>query len=232
MRCIIIDDEPIARKGLKEYIHELDFLQLAGEFDNPMKASEILLAGGIDLVFLDIQMPKMTGLEFLKSLNAPVMVIFTTAYPQFAVEGFELNAVDYLVKPFSFERFCKAVLKARAQAGHSAKPAISEYFFIKTDNKLIKIDYNDILFIEAMQNYVSVHTREKKYITYLTFKSVEDHLPAARFLKIHKSYIVSIAKIDSIEGNFVRIGTHELPISRSSKDEVLEKILQNKYLKR
>ena len=236
LRCIIIDDEPIARKGLREYIQEVDFMQLEGEFDNPLKASEILLAGTIDLVFLDIQMPRMTGLDFLKTLNKPVMVIFTTAYPQFAVEGFELNALDYLVKPFSFDRFWKAVLKAKAQsagmAGQSSKSGSAEYFFIKTDNKLIKINYDDILFIEAMQNYVSVHTREKKFITYLTFKAVEDHLPVAGFLKIHKSYIVSISKIDSIEGNFVRIGTHELPISRSSKEEVLEKILQNKYLKR
>jgi two-component system, LytTR family, response regulator len=236
LRCIIIDDEPIARKGLREYIQEVDFIQLEGEFDNPLKASEILVGGNINLIFLDIQMPRMTGLEFLKTLNAPVMVIFTTAYPQFAVEGFELNAVDYLVKPFSFDRFWKAVLKAKAQAasmaGQSSKSGTGEYFFIKTDNKLTKINYDDILFIEAMQNYVSIHTKEKKYITYLTFKSVEDHLPSAGFLKIHKSYIVSIAKIDSIEGNFVRIGTHELPISRSSKEEVLEKILQNKYLKR
>jgi DNA-binding LytR/AlgR family response regulator len=237
LRCIIIDDEPIARKGLREYIQEVEFLHLVGEFDNPLKASDALLDGNVDLVFLDIQMPRMTGLDFLKSWKVPVMVIFTTAYPQFAVEGFEVSALDYLVKPFSFERFWKAVLKAKAHAAslihvQSAKSEIAEYFFIKTDNKLIKINYDDILFIEAMQNYVSVHTREKKYITYLTFKSVEDHLPSTGFLKIHKSYIVSIARIDSIEGNLVRIGTHELPISRSSKEEVLEKILQNKYLKR
>ena len=237
LKCIIIDDEPIARKGLREYIQEVDFLQLAGEFDNPIKASEVLLEGNIDLIFLDIQMPRMTGLDFLKSWKAPIMVIFTTAYPQFAVEGFELSAIDYLVKPFSFERFWKAVLKARAQAnsqtqGQPGKSETSEYFFIKADNKLIKINYDDILYIEGMQNYVSVHTRDKKYITYLTFKSIEEHLPSAGFIKIHKSYIVSIGKIDSIEGNFVRIGTHELPISRASKEEVLQKILQNKYLKR
>jgi DNA-binding LytR/AlgR family response regulator len=237
LKCIIIDDEPIARKGLREYIQEVEFLQLVGEFDNPLKTSESLVQGGVDLVFLDIQMPRMTGLDFLKSWTNPVMVIFTTAYPQFAVEGFELNAVDYLVKPFSFERFWKAVLKAKTQAanlaqGQSGKQEAAEYFFIKADNKLVKINYDDILYVEAMQNYVTVHTTDKKYITYLTFKSVEDHLPPTRFLKIHKSYIVSIARIDSIEGNFVRIASHELPISRSSKEEVLEKILQNKYLKR
>ena len=154
------------------------------------------------------------------------------------MEGFELNAVDYLVKPFSFDRFWKAVLKAKAIAEvKSESPAASsgegpDYFFIKADNKLVKINYDDILFIEALQNYVSVNTKEKKYITYLTFKAVEDHLPRGRFLKIHKSFIVSVAKIDSIEGNMVRVGSHELPISRSSKEEVLEKILQNKYLKR
>lgn len=238
LQCIIIDDEPIARRGLEEYINEVEFLHLAGAFENPLKAADTLVSRPVDLIFLDIQMPKMTGLDFIKSLSKRPMVIFTTAYPQYAVEGFELNAVDYLVKPFSFDRFWKAVLKAKGIAEvktESPAPSSGEgpdYFFIKADNKLVKINYDDILFVEALQNYVSVNTKEKKYITYLTFKAVEDHLPTGRFLKIHKSYIVSVAKIDSIEGNMVRVGSHELPISRSSKEEVLEKILQNKYLKR
>src|SRR5689334_4044853 len=133
LRCVIIDDEPIARKGLKEYIQDAAFLQLAGEFDNPLKATELLMQEKIDLLFLDIQMPKMTGLEFLKTLSHPPMVIFTTAYPQYAVDGFEWNAIDYLLKPFSFERFLKAVLKARAlressQATYSATNAEPDYF--------------------------------------------------------------------------------------------------------
>jgi DNA-binding LytR/AlgR family response regulator len=236
LNCVIIDDEPLARKGLREYIHDVDFLHLSGEFDNPLKAMSILAAESIDLIFLDIQMPKLTGLEFLNTLSNQPMVIFTTAYPQYAVEGFEFNATDYLVKPFSFERFLKAALKAKSQ-GEAIKPGSQDkpneaHFFIKADNKLVKILYDDLLFVEALQNYVAVHTREKKFITYLTFKSVEEHLPQDRFLKIHKSFIVSIAKIDSIESNEVKIGSHSLPISRSTKEEVMEKILRNNYLKR
>ena len=235
LRCIIIDDEPIARKGLREYLADADFLQLAGEFDNPVKAMDILHKEKIDLVFLDIQMPRMTGLEFLKSLPQPPMVIFTTAYPQYAVDGFELNAVDYLLKPFSFDRFWKAVLKARAMKETPNAPvpgADADYFYIKSDNKLVKINYADMLFAEALQNYVAIHTEQKKFITYLTFHSIEEHLPPARFVKTHKSYIVAINKVESIEGNEIRIGQHRIPISRTEKDAVMEKLLQNKLLKR
>jgi len=235
LSCITIDDEPIARKGLKEYIHDVEFLHLEGEFDNAMKAMDILASQKIDLIFLDIQMPKITGLEFLKSLSNPPLVIFTTAYPQYAVDGFELNAVDYLLKPFSFERFWKSVLKAKliVESNKQLIPTSGEdYFFIKSDNRLVKIFFRDILFVEALQNYVAIHTKEKKHITYLTFKSVEEHLPADQFLKIHKSYIISFSKIDSIEGNEVKIGAHSLPISRTSRDEIMEKLLQGKFLKR
>jgi DNA-binding LytR/AlgR family response regulator len=237
LQCIIIDDEPLARKGLREYVQDVEFLKLAGEFDNPLKAADTLLNEKIDLVFLDIQMPKITGLEFIKTLSQPPMVIFTTAYPQHAVEGFDLNAVDYLLKPFSFERFFKAVLKAKSLFDGSKQTASipgsgQDYFFIKSDTKLVKIQFENILYVEALQNYVAIHTKEKKYISYLTFKSVEDNLPRDQFLKIHKSFIVSIGKIDAIEGNEIKIGSHSLPISRTSKDEVMEKIVKNRYLKR
>lgn len=235
LTCIIIDDEPLARKGLKEYIGDADFLTLAGEFDNPVKAMEILMRERIDLIFLDIQMPKMNGFEFLKSLPHAPLVIFTTAYPQYAVEGFELNALDYLVKPFSFDRFWKAILKARAsiEAPHAVSPAIEpDYFYIKSDNKLVKINYNEVLFAEALQNYVAIYTSQKKYITYLTLHSIEEQLPASFFVKTHKSYIVSLNKVESIEGNEIKIGAHRIPISRTEKETVLEKLIQNKLLKR
>ena len=240
INCIIIDDEPLARKGLKEYITDVDFLTLAGEFDTPLKAVELLKGGDIQLFFLDIQMPKITGLEFLKTLQHPPPVIFTTAYPQYALEGFELNALDYLVKPVSFERFLKAAMKAKEYyevrqkntARESEFSAIQDYFFVKADNKLIKIFFDDVLFIEALQNYVTIHTKEKKYITYLTFKSVEEYLPPDRFVKTHKSFLVSLSKIDSIEGNGIRMGTHHIPISRNEKDEFMEKLLKGKFLKR
>jgi DNA-binding LytR/AlgR family response regulator len=240
INCVIIDDEPLARKGLREYISDVDFLNLAGEYDNPLKATEMISRGEAQLLFLDIQMPKITGLDFMKTLQRPVPVIFTTAFPQYALDGFDLNALDYLVKPISFDRFLKAALKAkeyyevRQKNDIDKTPAAEagDYFFIKADNKLVKVSFNDILFIEALQNYVVVHTQEKKLITYLTFKSVEEYLPSSQFIKVHKSFIVSATKIDSIEGNDIRIGQHQIPISRNLKDEVMEKLLKGKFLKR
>jgi DNA-binding LytR/AlgR family response regulator len=237
MNCIIIDDEPLARKGLREYIQDVDFLNLVGEFDNALKATDLLSIGEIDLLFLDIHMPKITGIDFLRSLQHPPQVIFTTAYPQYAVEGFDLNVLDYLVKPISFDRFLKAVMKAKEAVGRkmispSAQSLKEDYVFIKADNKLVKIFYHDILFVEALQNYVTIHTSTKKYITYLTFKSIEESLPGDQFVRVHKSYLVSASKIESIEGNMIRIATHEIPISRTIKEEVLEKLLKGRFLKR
>jgi DNA-binding LytR/AlgR family response regulator len=240
INCIIIDDEPLARKGIKEYINDTEFLHLLGEFDTPLKAVELLNTNSVQLIFLDIQMPKISGLEFLKTLKQPPPVIFTTAYPQHALEGFELNALDYLVKPVSFERFLKAALKAKeyyevrqkngnAESGGAEQ---NDYFFVKADNKLVKIIFDDILYAEALQNYVTIHTVDKKYITYLTFKSVEEYLPADKFIKTHKSYIVSASKIDSIEGHDIRVGSHYIPISRNEKEEVMERLLKGKFLKR
>ncbi len=234
--CIIIDDEPLARKGLKEYIADVDFLHCIGEFDNPLKAAGLISRGEVELLFLDIQMPKITGLDFFKTLaNAPP-VIFTTAYPQYALEGFEVNALDYLVKPVSFDRFLKAVLKAKEyyeiRETNKKEAASADYFFIKADNKLVKILFDEVLYAEALQNYVIIHTAAKKHMTYLTFKLVEDYLPADKFLKVHKSYIVAASKIDTIEGNDIRIGQQHIPISRNQKDEVMDKLLKGKFLKR
>ena len=244
INCILIDDEPLSRKGLKEYIADIDFLNLLGEFDNPLSATEILGRGEVQLLFMDIQMPKITGLDFFKTLKNPPPVIFTTAYPQYALDGFEVNALDYLVKPISFDRFLKAALKAkefyevRNEPGKlpgkaELPPGITpEYFFIKADNKLVKIFLEEILFVEALQNYVNIQTISKKYVSYLTIKSVEDYLPADRFIKVHKSFIISAARVDSIEGNEIKIDQFHIPISRSLKDEVTDKLLKGKFLKR
>jgi DNA-binding LytR/AlgR family response regulator len=235
INCIIIDDEPLARKGLKEYIADVDFLNLVGEYDSPLKATEQINKNEAQLLFLDIHMPRITGLDFFKTLQNPPPVIFTTAYPQFALEGFEVNALDYLVKPISFERFLKAVLKAKEFYEVREKnqtETIADHFFIKADSRLIKIAFADVLFVEALQNYVVIHTIEKKHISYLTFKSVEEYLPPSLFIKTHKSYIVAASKIESIEGNDVRIGQHQIPISRNLKEGVMEKLLKGKFLKR
>jgi DNA-binding LytR/AlgR family response regulator len=238
INSIVIDDEPLARKGLNEYIADIEFLQLIGEFDNPLKATDLISKGEVQLIFLDIQMPKITGIDFFKILAKTPPVIFSTAYPQYALEGFELNALDYLVKPVSFDRFFKAALKAkeyyevREKNVTDAGTHAAGYFFIKADNKLVKILYDDILFAEALQNYVVIHTRDKKYITYLTFKSVEEYLPADKFIKTHKSFIVAAEKIESIEGNTIRLGSHDIPISRNLKEEVMATLLKGKFLKR
>jgi DNA-binding LytR/AlgR family response regulator len=238
INCIIIDDEPLARKGLKEYIADVDFLKLLGEFDNPVKAVDFIAENEVQLLFLDIQMPRLSGLEFLKTIKDLPPTILITAFPQHALEGFELNVLDYLVKPVSFDRFMKAVLRAKEY--HELRHTNSSrrenqddsYFFIKADNKLVKLSYNEILFAEGLQNYVVIHTKDKKYISYLTFKSLEEYLPSDRFIRTHKSYIVSASKIDSIEGSDIRIGTHQIPISRNLKDEVMDRLLKGKYLKR
>jgi DNA-binding LytR/AlgR family response regulator len=236
IRCIIIDDEPLARKGLREYISDTNFLRLEGEFDSPLKAADLISNGTAQLLFLDIEMPRISGLDFFKTLVHPPPVIFTTAYPQYALEGFEVNALDYLVKPFSFERFLKAAMKAKEYyefRDTNQKEAVdSDFFFIKADNKLIKIFFEDILYVEALQNYVTIHTTGKKYVTYLTFKSVEDYLPPEKFLKVHKSYIVAASKIDSIEAGDIRIGHVHIPISRNQKEDVMDKLLKNRFLKR
>lgn len=237
LNCIIIDDEPLARKGLREYIADVDFLNLAGEFESPVRATTLITSGEVQLLFLDIQMPKITGLEYFRTLQNAPPVIFTTAYPQYALEGFEVNALDYLVKPISFERFLKAAMKAKEyyeirEKNLAGNRQGEQYFFIKADSKLVRINFDEILFAEAMQNYVTIHTTDRKYITYLTFKSVEDYLPADRFIKVHKSFIISAPKIDSIEGNDIRIGTHFIPVSRNLKDEVMDKLLKGKFLKR
>jgi DNA-binding LytR/AlgR family response regulator len=243
INCIIIDDEPLARAGVKEYIADIDFLLLVGEFGNPMAAAHCISSMRVDLIFLDIQMPKISGIEFMRSLPNPPAVVFTTAYPQYALESFDVNALDYLVKPVSFERFLKACFKAKAYGelknnagkiipGGATENTTAAYFFIKSDNKIIKIALSDILFIEAMQNYVTIHTTDRKHISYLTMKSVEDFLPADHFIKVHKSFIVAANRVESIEGNEICIGKHRLPISRSVKEETVQKLLAGKLLKR
>ena len=238
INCIIIDDEPLACKGLEEYINEKDFLHLAGVYNSGLKAMNIP-EQNIDLVFLDVEMAGLSGLDFYRSMQHPPQVIFTTAYPQYALQGFDVNALDYLVKPISFDRFVKAALKAKEyfevrtkQFSNELKNDDAGFFYVKTDNRIEKIFLDDIFFAEALQNYVCIHTKEKKYTTYLTFKALEEYLPAVKFLKIHKSFIVAISKVDSIEAGHLNVLNKKLPISRSIKTEVVEKLLQNRFLKR
>jgi DNA-binding LytR/AlgR family response regulator len=239
LSCIIIDDEPVARKLLEEYIGDTDFLLLAGKAENPIKASALLNASKADLLFLDINMPKMSGIEFLRSSAELPLTIMTTAYTEYAIEGFELNVLDYLVKPFSYERFLKACVKAKEYCelknrlvGATRNPQQPDYFFVKCDGRIEKIFYNDLLYVEAMLNYIVLHTEDRKLIVYLTIKSIAEQLPETVFLKIHKSTIVNINKIKSIEGNEINIGKAKVTISQNLHETVMKEILKGKMMKR
>lgn len=234
MKCMIVDDEPLARKGLREYISGADFLELQAECENATKANNILQSQQIHLVFLDIQMPAVNGIDFLKSLSDPPMVIFTTAYSEFAIDGYALNVIDYLVKPLSYPRFMQAVNKANEyfRLKNSSNTAEAGYFFLKVDSRFEKIFVEDVLYIEALQNYSVVYTSQKKMMSYITLSALENQLPADKFIKIHKSYIVAVNKITSIEANIINIHNTQLPISRSLKDEVMNKIVEAKLIRR
>jgi DNA-binding LytR/AlgR family response regulator len=235
LNCIIVDDEPVARKLLEEYIQDVDFLELKGKAENPVKANVLLNNNKIDLMFLDINMPKLSGIEFLRTSQALPLTIMTTAYAEYAVEGFELDVLDYMVKPFSFERFLKAVNKAREYYELKRKELqgpVHNYFFVKCDGKFEKIFYDELLYVEAMLNYVILHTETKKMIVYLTIKGIAEQLPPGKFLKVHKSYIVNTGKIKSIEGNEINLGTAKVVISQNLHDSVIKEILKDKMLKR
>ena len=235
VNCIIVDDEPLARKGLAEYVAEVPFLELKAQCESALAANEVLNTQKIDLVLLDIQMPKMSGIEFLKTMRDRPMVIFTTAFTDYALQGYELDVIDYLVKPISFERFLKAANKARefyeAKVKTTTEPQ-ETYFFVRCDNRYEKIYYDELLFVEALENYVILQTRTHKYISYLTFKSVEEYLPGSQFVKVHKSFIIAASKIDNIVGNEIKMGGHTIPISRNLKEALMNKIVNGKLLKR
>lgn len=236
LKCIIVDDEPIARKVIEEFITDLDFLELCGKAENPVKANNLLNQHTIDLIFLDIQMPKMNGIDFLKSSKKLPMVIITTAFPEYALEGFELDVMDYLVKPIAFERFLKACNKAKEfydlKNNKLQTDKSQEFFFVKCNSKFEKIVFDELLFVQALNNYVLLHTKDKRLVTYLTFKGIEEILPLNQFIRVHKSFIVSISKIENLDGEEIKIGNYNIPISRSLKDAAVDRIINNRLVKR
>lgn len=234
--CLVVDDEPLAQKGLWEYIKEVPFLEPVAVCNSAAQAYPVLHSGTVDLMLLDIEMPGLSGIDFLKSLQHPPAVIFTTAYPEYAVQGYELDVIDYLVKPVSFQRFLKAVTKAKdflsnKKADSDQPPVTRDFCFIKVGYQVEKINYNDILFIEALQNYVAIYIKDKKLISYLTLTHMEDQLPVNLFVRIHKSYIVSLPKIEAICGNKVIVGAHKLPVSRMLKGKLM-KAVESSLVKR
>jgi DNA-binding LytR/AlgR family response regulator len=234
LSCIIVDDEPIARKILHEFVEKTPFLDLQGQFENATKAEVFLNNNVTDIIFLDIEMPKVSGLQLLQKMNIQSLVILTTAFPKYALEGYELDIIDYLLKPILFSRFLKAVQKAKDyyymknMAIGTQQPS---YIFIKSDKRIEKIELSDILYAESIGNYVSICTESKKIIAYLTMKSLESQLPLDEFIKIHQSYLVNCSKIIAIEGNEIKIGGKSLPISRNYRDMVM-KVVNQRLLKR
>lgn len=238
IRCIIIDDERLAREYISNYVSKIPQLELVGTFNSPLKAMELITANEVDLMFLDIQMPDITGVDFLRSLTKKPDVIFTTAYQEYALEGFNLSAMDYLLKPFPFDRFLSAVNKVirKQEALHKIstlneveipevpiEPLISENFItIKADRKIYKINFSDIEYIEGQKAYVTFHTKRKNITALASLKELEDSLPTGQFIRIHKSYIISIDDIFSLEGNLIEIGDTKLPVGKSYKDAVLK----------
>lgn len=232
IRCAITDDEPQARKGLKGYVEQVPFLELAGVCENAMALNELLRTTNVDLVFLDIEMPYLSGIDLLKSLQRPPKVIFTTAFEQYALKGFELEAVDYLLKPVTFERFLKAANRAHDLFSTPPATPADDHLFIRTDDKFVRIQWTDIVYVEGMENYVRIHTLQGTHITHATLKSVLEHLPDPPFLQTHKSYIINTSKITGIEGNVIELGKMQVPLSRSLRDAVLERLLRDRLLKK
>lgn len=234
MRCLIADDEPIARKILREFVEQVPFLECAGEVENALKAEAFLQQQKADILFLDIEMPKLSGLQYLKKSTIEPLVILTTAFPEYALEGYELDIIDYLVKPIAFSRFLKAVQKAKEYAAlrtASAPGPVASWLFVRSEKRIEKIELKDILYIESMGNYVNIYTDNKRIIAYLTLKGLESQLPANEFIKIHQSFLVSFSQINAIEGNLVRIRDKSLPISRNYRDTVMQ-LVEQRLLKR
>lgn len=230
MQCLVIDDEPIACEGIADYINRVDFLEIAATCPSAFDAAACLREKNIDLMFLDINMPYLSGLDFLESLDAAPLTIFTTAYSEYALEGFRLQVVDYLLKPFPFKRFYQAVLKARQMFQSTiALPAVAEdvnpFLYVRQGETFQKIIGRDILFAESMQNYIKLHFKDRTLVIHQTMASLEETLSKAMFFRIHKCYLVNVFHIDSISGGRVFIGKNELPVSRQKKNELLNAVV-------
>jgi DNA-binding LytR/AlgR family response regulator len=226
--CIITDDEPFARKGLQGYVEKIGFLKLKAVCEDALELSNILQKQTVDLLFLDIQMPHITGIEFIRAMSNPPKVIFTTAFEQYALQGFELDVIDYLLKPISYERFLKAAWKTKDYFAlrEEKESATAPYIFAKANGKLEKIIFDEILFIEGMENYAAIYFENKKLIIHTTIKALLEKLPPRQFIQTHKSYIAAIGKVDSIEGNTLHIQKHQVPVSKYLRDAVLGQIIK------
>lgn len=237
MKCLIADDEPVARAGLERFVNDTPYLSLQAICSNGVEVLDALQNQKIDLMFLDIHMPKLSGINLLKSLSQPPLTIITTAYQNYAIEGYELAVTDYLIKPFSFERFLAAASKAKRQFEllHNERASASEpktFFFVKADKNYVKIQFKDILWVSALQNYSVIYTTEQKHIVYLPLKSIENELPNNEFLKVNRSAIVNVEKITGLNAAEVLLQGSPIAIGRSFRDHVMDVLLNKHLLKR
>ena len=236
--CIAIDDEPIALDIIEDHVSKIPFLELKASFQNPLEAIEFLDDNQVDLIFLDIQMPELTGFEFLRTLDNAPFIVFTTAYPDYALESYELEAIDYLVKPIAFERLLKAVNKVKKRINNSPQTATSittsttkkEYVFVKTDYKTVKIFLDDILYIESLKDYVAFHLKGDKILSLLSIRGVEAALGDERFVRVHRSFIINLDKIDMVERNIVSIEKIQIPVGESYRSSFKGIIESNRLI--
>ena len=239
LKCIIVDDEPLAREGMELNVKEIPFLHLAGQFSNAISANQFLNYNEVDLMFLDIQMPGITGLEFLENLNKKPLVILSTAYPQYALEGFALDVVDYLVKPVRMARFVKAVNKAKElnallkQKNPSNIGSFeNDYIFVKSDRMYKKIFLNEIKFIEGMKDYVIIHCSKNKIITAMNLKTINDQIPSKLFFRASKSYIVNLEFISGVENDLIHLDGKKIPLGRTYKENFMKNFIHKKLIDR
>ncbi len=230
VNCIVIDDEALAIDLLVDYISRVPFLGLVGKFTRATDSMELIRNGNVDLIFLDIHMPDITGIQFLKALGAEPMIIFSTAYPNYALEGFNLKILDYLLKPFHFDRFLQAVSKAQELHSLKSRPVVlandNDYIFVNSEHTMVRINFIDISYIEGLKDYIKIYTTDKPkpIITRLSLKALEEKLPSLNFIRIHKSFIVSIKKIDLVHNNMIRIGEKIIPIGEMQKEKFYKRI--------
>lgn len=238
MNCIIVDDEPLARKAIQKLIDQTDNLESIGTFNGAEAATAFLENNDVELVFLDIQMPGVNGIEFARTISKATFVIFTTAFSEFATDSYEVDAIDYLIKPIKLERFKKGVEKVQTYLKLlKANPAESkienvdqDYIFVRADRKMFKVHFNSILFIEGLKDYVVMHTENQKVITLMNIKTIHDQLPKSMFVRVSKSYIINIKQIDSVDNNTVYIGRNEIPIGNIYREYFFEEFVTKKIL--
>ena len=227
IKALIIDDEPLARNVIEQYAKKMPDLVIEGTCADAICAHQMLQEKSIDLLFLDINMPKLSGISFVRNLKNPPLIIFTTAYSEYALEGFELNAIDYLKKPFSFERFCQAFFKAEElihlKKGIPADTELNnEFLFIKSNKKSVRVKFCEILYIEGLGDYIKIHLKDQKIVTNLSMKKIFSFLPENKFYRIHKSFIIALDHIDSIEGNLVEINKIKLPVGNNYRQDFMQ----------